>query len=114
MLRADADADQVRANPAGKFRTFQEPDKPREPCRARVQEATPSLFPDQLLHTLRELGGERTAALYFRDNVGADGAFAKGSCQNIGRRDGGSSPLPQYPIANCCQNGALYGCPKNL
>src|SRR6266849_8245676 len=88
VLRADAHTDEVRAYPARKFRTFQEPDKPREPCWFRVQEATPGLFPDQLLHALREPGGKRAAALYLREIVGTDCAFAKGFCQEIGRRDG--------------------------
>ena len=43
---------------------------------------------DQRLHALREPGGEGTAALDFGKIVGADSAFAKGSCQYIGRRDG--------------------------
>jgi len=88
VLWPDTDTDQARANPARNFRTFQEPNKPREPCWFRVQEATPGLFPDQLLHVLRETGGERAATLYLREIVGTDRAFAKGFCQEIGRRDG--------------------------
>ena len=40
------------------------------------------------MHALREPGGEGTAALDFGKILGADSAFAKGSCQYIGRRDG--------------------------
>src|SRR6266498_2827523 len=69
-------------------RAFQKPQRPREPCWSRREQATPHLFPDQLLPALREPGGERAAALYFSEIVCADGAFAKGSCQYIGRRNG--------------------------
>ena len=87
VLRADADGDHTRANPAWNFCTLQEPDRPQESSWFRIEETTRVLFPDQLLHALREQGRERAAALYFRNIVGADGAFAKGSGQYIGCRD---------------------------
>jgi hypothetical protein len=64
------------------------PEKPWEPCWSRIAEATPGYsFPDQCLHALRKLRGERTAALDLREIVCAEGALAKGFRQDIGRRD---------------------------
>ena len=89
VLWADANRNHAVAGPARKCCTFQEPDNPREPSWFLAAEATPGdSFLDQRLHGLREPGGEGTTALDFGKIVGADSAFAKGSCQYIRRRDG--------------------------
>ena len=88
MLGADANREHAVAKPDRKCCTLHEPEKPREPCWSRIAEATPGdSFLDQCLHALREPGGEGTAALDFGKIVCAEDALAKGSHQNIGRRD---------------------------
>src|ERR1700721_1094368 len=60
VLGAMTSRNHALAEPARKCGALEEPEKPREPCRSRVAEATPGdSFLDQCLHALREPRGER-------------------------------------------------------
>ena len=85
VLRPDSDANKARAKPAQESGAFQQPDGPGRPCRSGLPEPSANLSANQFLQALRETGGERAAALYFREVFVAYGAFAKRSCQYIGR-----------------------------
>jgi hypothetical protein len=88
VLRPDANTDKMSAQPAWQGCALQQPDYPREPAGAGAVETSAEPLSDLRLHSLRDLGRELTAALYFCEVARAEDATAQWRRQNISRRHG--------------------------
>jgi hypothetical protein len=88
MLRPNSNAHEARADSARDCGAFQQPHKPRQTPGASAIQTSAELPSHHSLYPLRHTSRKLAAALYLCKISSADGAVAKGSCQQISRGNG--------------------------